>query len=62
MGFYGILWDNYTLAGGLNPFEKYEFVNWDDYSQYMGKSKIFHTTNQTNLVGIPLIMSTASYG
>ena len=25
------------LVGGLNPSEKYEFVNWDDYSQYMGK-------------------------
>ena len=22
--------------------EKYEFVNWDDYSKYMGKSKLFH--------------------
>ena len=26
------------LVGGCtNPFEKYEFVNWDDYNQYMGK-------------------------
>ena len=25
------------LVGGLNPSEKYEFVNWDDYSQDMGK-------------------------
>jgi len=22
-------------VGGLNPSEKYEFVSWDDYSQYM---------------------------
>ena len=25
----------YSLVGGLNPSEKYEFVSWDDYSQYM---------------------------
>ena len=38
-------WD---LVGGLNPSEKYEFVNWDDYSQYMGKFQIDgnQTTNQ----------------
>ena len=31
------------------PFEKYEFVNWDDsddYYQYMEKSTMFPTTNQ----------------
>ena len=28
------------------PSEKYEFVSWDDYSQYMEKQKMFHTTNQ----------------
>ena len=28
------------------PSEKYEFVNWDDYSQYMGTYKMFQTTNQ----------------
>ena len=33
------------LAGGFNRTEKYEFVNWDDVSQYMGK-KMFQTTNQ----------------
>ena len=26
-----------NLVGGFKPSEKYEFVNWDDYSQYMGK-------------------------
>ena len=26
------------LVGGFNPFEKYEFVSWDDYSQYMEKN------------------------
>ena len=36
------------LVGGLNPSEKY-LVNWDDYSQYMGKYKMFQTTNQINL-------------
>ena len=25
------------LVGGLKPSEKYEFVNWDDDYQYMGK-------------------------
>jgi len=30
------------------PSEKYEFVSWDDYSQYMESHKIpwFQTTNQ----------------
>ena len=28
------------------PSEKYEFVSWDDYSQYMGKQQMFQTTNQ----------------
>ena len=26
------------LVGGFKPSEKYEFVNWDDDSKYMGKS------------------------
>ena len=36
------------LVGGLNPSETYEFVNWDDYSQYNGKNKshVPVTTNQ----------------
>jgi len=25
------------LVGGFNPSEKYEFVSWDHYSQYMEK-------------------------
>jgi len=31
-----------------HPSEKYEFVSWDDYSQYMESHKIawFQTTNQ----------------
>jgi len=28
------------------PSEKYEFVNWDDYFQYMEQYKMFQTTNQ----------------
>jgi hypothetical protein len=28
------------LVGGFNPSEKYEFVSWDDYSQYMESHKI----------------------
>ena len=30
-----------------HPSEKYEFINWDDYSQYMGKENMFQTTNQS---------------
>ena len=26
-----------SLVGGFNPSETYEFVSWDEYSQYMGK-------------------------
>ena len=26
-----------NLVGGFNPSEKYEFVSWYDYSQYMEK-------------------------
>ena len=28
---------NVWLVGATYPSEKYEFVNWDDDSQYMGK-------------------------
>ena len=46
-GFYRIF--NYILVGGFNPSEKYEFVSWDYYSQYMEKIKaMFQTTNQTS--------------
>jgi len=43
----------YLLVGGFNPSEKYEFVSWDDYSQYMGSHKIpwFQTTNQLTING-----------
>ena len=27
------------MVGGFNPSETYEFVSWDDYSQYMEKKK-----------------------
>ena len=30
-------WYNDYLVGGLKPSEKYELVNWDEYSKYMGK-------------------------
>jgi len=26
-----------NLIGGFNHLEKYEFVSWDDFSQYMEK-------------------------
>ena len=32
------IWRIVELVGGFNPSEKYEFVSWDEYSQYMGKS------------------------
>ena len=32
------------LVGGFNPSEKYEFVSWDHYSQYMESHKI-HVPN-----------------
>ena len=40
--------DNLLLVGGFNPSEKYEFVSWDDYSQYDGKviKAMFQTTKQ----------------
>ena len=28
------------------PLKKYDFVSWDDYSQYMEKQNLFQTTNQ----------------
>jgi hypothetical protein len=28
------------LVGGFNPSEKYEFLSWDYYSQYMESDKI----------------------
>ena len=30
----------YILVGGFNPSEKYEFVSWDDSSQYMEKKHV----------------------
>jgi hypothetical protein len=34
-------------VGGFNPSENFEFVSWEDYSQYMKKIKaMFQTTNQ----------------
>ena len=36
-----------NLVGGFNPSEKYEFVSWDDYPQYMETNlKKFQNTNQ----------------
>ena len=32
--------NNNSLVGGFNPSEKYEFVSWDHYSQYMESHKI----------------------
>ena len=42
---------SYTSGWWLTyPSEKYEFVSWDDYSQYMEKWKMFQTTNQTWII------------
>ena len=35
---------SYDLVGGLNPSEKYEFVSWGYFSQYMESHKI-HVPN-----------------
>ena len=37
--------DNHVFWLVVYPSEKYEFVSWDDYSQYLGK-KMFQATNQ----------------
>ena len=31
------------------PSEKYEFVNWDYYSKYVGELKMFQTTTQQSM-------------
>ena len=42
---------NLNLFGGLNPSEKYDFVNWDDEIPNIWNNKIpwFQTTNQNRL-------------
>ena len=30
-----MIWNIFNLVGGFNPSDKYEFVSWNDYSQYM---------------------------
>ena len=42
-------WSLYHLVGGFNTSEKYDFVSWDYYSQYMEK-KMFQTTNQASYI------------
>ena len=37
---------NMWLVGGIPTPLKNRKVNWDDYSQYMGKFKMFQTINQ----------------
>ena len=40
--------DGWKMSGWwyTNLSKKYELVNWDNYSQYMEKQKMFQTTNQ----------------
>ena len=45
MGSYHNHYINGILVAGFSPSEK-SIVSWDDYSQYMGKYKMFQTTNQ----------------
>ena len=33
-----------------HPSEKYEFVNWDDYSQYMGKCQKWQPNHQPEII------------
>ena len=39
-------WAIEKLVGGIPTPLKNMKVNWDDYNQYMGKYKMFQTTNQ----------------
>jgi len=41
---------NGCLVGGFNPSEKYEFVSWDDYFQYMEKNKIHVPNHQADVI------------
>ena len=43
---------NEHLVGGFNPSEKYEFVSWDYYSQYIKKNVPNHQTEH-NWVVLP---------
>ena len=40
------------LVGGFSPSEKYEFVSWDDYSQYMESHKIHVPSHQPENRGL----------
>ena len=46
---------SHFLVGGFKPSEKYEFVNWDDCSQYMGKIKVMFQSPPTSFVAATLI-------
>ena len=50
------------LVGGFNHLEKYEFVSWDDYSQYMGKLSSHVPNHQPVIVVAYLRPSTLSPG
>ena len=41
---------NSWLVVESHPSEKYDFVSWDDYSQYMEKWKMFQTTKQIEML------------
>ena len=42
-------WKNWLVVEPY-PSEKYEFVSWAYYSQYMDKQKMFQTTNQKIII------------
>jgi hypothetical protein len=46
----GHLW----LVGGFNPSEKYEFVSWGYYSQYMESQKNHGSKPPTRYIVIPI--------
>ena len=47
-----LTWFGKNVAGWWlgHPSEKYEFVNWDDYSQYMGKCQKWEPNHQTGWI------------
>ena len=51
---------NENLVGGFNPSEKYEFVSWDYYSQYMESHKI-HVPNHQPETYITVMLKVKSW-
>ena len=58
------------MVSGFNSSETYEFVNWDDYFQYMETSNMFQNTDQyrffiginRNIMGLYHVILYGLYG